>query len=74
MGKLSLAEKLAKKSFESDAIQKSWQVHLQMFGPILEPAFAGSYQARVHLTAALNHISTRDLKAGLVQYIQQIQK
>lgn len=65
MEKLSLAEKLAKKSFESDVIQKSWQVHLQMFGPILEPAFADSYQARVHLTAALNHISTRDLKAGL---------
>jgi len=65
MKKETLAEKLAKKSFESAAVQKSWQIHLQAFGPILEPAFVDDYQARIHLINALNHISRRDVNAGL---------
>lgn len=65
MKKLSLADKMAKKSFESDQFQKSWAVHMQAFGPILEPAFRDDYQAKVHLCAALNHISSRNLSQGL---------
>lgn len=65
MGKETFAEKVARKSFESAAIQKSWQAHIQAFGPILEPAFVDNYQARLDLTAALNFISNRDLKKGL---------
>ena len=65
MKKETLAEKFARKSFESAGIQKSWQVHMQAFGPILEPAFRENFQARIHLTNALNHISTRDIRTGL---------
>ena len=60
MKKLSIADKLARKSFESASIQHSWQVHYQAFGPILEPAFVDNYQAKIHLTAALNFISNRN--------------
>ena len=64
MGKKTLADKMAEKSFKSAAFQKSWQVHMNAFGPILEPAFKENYQARVHLTAALNEISGGKLKKG----------
>lgn len=65
MKKGTLAEKLAQKSFESAAVQKSWQVHMRAFGPILEPAFADNAKGRLELTAALNHISNRDLRKGM---------
>ena len=65
MARETLADKLAKKTFLSDEIQKSWAVHMQAFGPILEPAFAQDYQSRVHLTAALNLISNRKIENGL---------
>lgn len=65
MKKETFAEKLARRSFESAAIQKSWQAHIQAFGPILEPAFVDNYQARLDLIAALNFISNRELKKGL---------
>lgn len=65
MKKEPFADKLSKKAFESATFQKSWYVHMQAFGPILEPAFAENYQVRVHLTAALNHISRRDIQRGL---------
>lgn len=65
MKKESLADKLARKSFESASFQQSWQVHLQAFGPILEPAFEDDYQAKVHLCAALNHISKRQLSQAI---------
>lgn len=39
----NFAEKLAKKSFYSAEIQKSWTAHMQIFGPVLEPAFAENY-------------------------------
>ena len=64
MKKETIAMKLAKKSFESDAIQKSWKMHVQVFGKILEPAFIDDYQTRIHLTNALNHISNRKVKEG----------
>ena len=65
MKKLSLADKLAKKSFENAQFQKSWAVHMQAFGPILEPAFAEDYQAKIHLTAALNHLSAKNTAQAL---------
>ena len=65
MKKETLADKFARKSFESAGIQKSWQMHMQAFGPILGPAFPENFQARIHLTNALNHISTRDIRTGL---------
>ena len=65
MAKENLADKLARKSFESAAFQQSWQVHMRSFGPILEPAFEGNYQAKVHLCAGLNHISRKQIPQGL---------
>ena len=65
MLKESLAEKLARKTFDSAQFQQSWQVHRQAFGPILDPAFEGSYQAKVHLCAGLNHISKKQISQGL---------
>ena len=65
MKKETLADKLARKSFESAAFQQSWQVHRQAFGPILDPAFADNYQAKVHLCAGLNHISKKQIPQGL---------
>jgi len=73
MKKESFADKIARKSFESSQFQQSWQVHMQAFGPILEHAFEGNYQARIHLTAALNHISSRNLAQGLAK-LKLIQK
>ncbi len=65
MKKETLADKLARKSFESAAFQQSWQVHMHAFGPILEPAFEGNYQAKVHLCAGLNHVSKKQIPQGL---------
>ena len=73
MKKQSLADKMAQKSFFSDQFQKSWQVHKKAFGPILEPAFSENYQAKVHLCAALNHISTRALPQALLK-LKQLEK
>jgi tetratricopeptide (TPR) repeat protein len=65
MLKKSLAEKIAKKSFKSAKFQKNWQVHMNAFGAILEPAFKESFQAKIHLTAALNEISNGKAKQAL---------
>lgn len=65
MAKETFADKIAKKTFDSPDFQKSWTVHMQAFGPILKPAFDHNYQARIHLTAALNLISKRDINGGL---------
>lgn len=73
MKKLTLADKLAKKSFESANFQKSWDTHMQAFGPILEPAFVENYQAKIHLTAALNHLANRNPEQA-VPKLQQLQK
>ncbi len=40
------ADKLAKKSFHGKRIQASWNVHMQVFEPVLAPAFVEDYQAR----------------------------
>ncbi len=65
MEKKPLVEKMAEKAFESEAFQKSWQMHERAFGPILLPAFTDSMAARVHLTNALNHISRRETGRGI---------
>lgn len=65
MKKKTIADKLAEQAFNRPDFQKSWAVHMQAFGPILGPAFADNYQAKVHLTAALNNISRKELQQGL---------
>ncbi len=67
MKKLSLADKLALKSYNSPQFQQSWNIHMQAFGPILELAFQENYQARVHLCAALNLLSSRNLSQALAK-------
>jgi len=62
---MGFLDNMAKNAFEKEDIQKSWQVHMQAFGPILEPAFVRDYSARIHLTAALNRISRGDIQGGL---------
>lgn len=64
MKKETLADKLARKSFESATIQESWQFHARAFGPLLTESFPENYQAKVHLCAALNRISRREGEAG----------
>lgn len=56
-----IAEMIAKKAFNSSQVQQSWQVHLQAFAPILEPAYAGCYTAKIHIINILNKISRRDV-------------
>ncbi len=65
MAKKPLVEKMAEKAFASEAFQKSWRIHENVFGPILSPAFTDSMAARVHLTNALNHISRRETDKGI---------
>ena len=73
MKKESFADKMARKAFEKDDVKKSWETHVRAFGPILEPAFQNNLQARIHLTAALNAISGRNLAQGLVK-LKALQK
>ena len=73
MKKESFADKMARKAFEKPDVKKSWEVHTKAFGPILEPAFANNLQARIHLTAALNMISSRNLAGALVK-LKALQK
>lgn len=62
--KESFADKMARKAFEDPKFQQSWQVHMGAFGPVLENSFREDYTAKVHLCAALNHISRRDCAQG----------
>ena len=73
MKKESFANKMARKAFEKDDVKKSWETHVKAFGPILEPAFENNLQARIHLTAALNMISNRNL-AGALLKLKALQK
>lgn len=73
MKKESFTEKMIRRSYESAAFQQSWSVHMAAFGPILEPAFREQYEARIHLCAALNHISKRQLSQGLAK-LKQMEK
>ena len=73
MKKGSFADKMARKAFEKDDVKRSWEIHLKAYGPILEPAFQNNLQARVHLSAALNMISGRNL-AGALLKLKALQK
>ena len=73
MKKETFADKMARKAFDKPDVRKSWDVHMRAFGPILEPAFANNLQARIHLTAALNHISARNLAQALIK-LKALQK
>ena len=55
------------------ALQQSWEVHRQAFGPILEPAFVENPQVRITLIAALNHISRREIQRGM-ELLKQIKE
>lgn len=57
----ALAEMIARKAFNAPQFQQSWQAHMQVFEPILSPAYADCYTAKVHLTNILNKISRRDI-------------
>ena len=65
MASKSFVEKLAERSFHSDKIQTNWKVHMQAFGPVLTPAFTDSYQAKIHLNAALSLLSNHRIKPAL---------
>jgi len=74
MKKETIADKMARKAFFSEEVQRQWAVHMGAFGPILEPAFEEDFQSRIHLLAALNHLSRRDLRAGLKKLEQLREK
>lgn len=73
MKKETLADKLARRTFESAAIQQSWKIHANAFGPLLENAFVADYPAKIHLCAALNRISHQD-GAGGREKLRELQK
>ncbi len=54
------------------ALRRSWEIHRQAFGPILEPAFVENQQVRILLINALNHISRREVKRGM-ELLKEIQ-
>lgn len=62
--KEGFADKMARKAFEDPKFQLSWRVHLGAFGPVLDTCFHEDYTAKVHLCAALNHISRRECAQG----------
>ena len=71
--KESFAEKMARKAFEDPKFQQSWRVHMGAFGPVLESAFRGDWAAKIHLCAALNHISRRESRQGMDK-LQELEK
>ena len=72
--KKTLADKMAEKAFENPNVQKSWQTHLQAFGPILENVFQEDIKSRIHLINALNHLSRQELKKAykLMQDLEKV--
>jgi len=59
-----IAEMIARKAFGAPKFQQAWNVHMQAFGPILAPAYAECYTARVHLINILNKISRQDVEGA----------
>jgi len=55
------------------ALQESWELHRQAFGPILEPAFVENQQVRIMLINALNHLSRHEIKQGM-EILKNIQQ
>lgn len=50
-----------------DNFQKSWEIHMEAFGPILGPAFMHNFEAKVHLVSALNSISKNEIQKGFAK-------
>lgn len=65
MKKETVAGKMARKAFLGEDFQRQWAVHMAAFGPILGPAFPEDHASRVHLLAALNQLSRREIRDGL---------
>lgn len=74
MKKETMADKIARKTFFTQDVQQKWAVHMGAFGPILGPAFEEDYPSRIHLMAALNHISRRDIPGGIKKLEQLREK
>lgn len=72
MRKKRVIDKISEK-FCGEAIRKSWEIHMQAFGPILESAFTEDYLSRVQLIAALNKISRKEIRGGF-QKLQPLEK
>ena len=62
--KETLDEMIARRTFESPDMQKSWKEHMDVFGPIMGDAFREDYSSRVYLTQALNLMSRTDTEAA----------
>lgn len=58
------SENLAAKAAAIPAVKKSWDIHIQAFGPFLEHAFENDEKSRIELIAALNYISRQELQKG----------
>ena len=59
-----IAEMIAKNAFNSPRFQQAWQTHMQAFGPILAPAYADCYTAKIHITNILNKLSRQDAEGA----------
>lgn len=70
---MGVKDKMAKSAFQSQAVQKSWETHINAFGPILENAFKNNEEALVHLVAALNTISNRNFDVA-VKELNRVRK
>ena len=46
----------------TENFQKSWDTHMEAFGPILGPAFMNNFEAKDHLVSALNSISKNEIQ------------
>ena len=51
----------------TENFQKSWDTHMEAFGPILGPAFMNNFEAKVHLVSALNSISKNEIQKGFAK-------
>ena len=47
--------------------QNSWDNHMASFGPILAPACIDNFEAKIHLTAALNNFGRREFEKGFTK-------
>lgn len=60
-----LADRVMKNGAFKSRLDEAWQVHMNVFGPILEHAFEGDDAMRIELTAALNMLSRADFAGSL---------
>ena len=65
--------KMLENSAFQEKFQQAWNVHAAVFGPMMEPAFAGNNEARTHMLAALNQISKNETDKAM-QTLRQLEK